>query len=138
MVMNKKLFFILWGVLFALCAVLGFVSQPGTALKMLMYLLSFGFFGLGGWILWQAKEQEDTATLMLIRALSAASLVMTMMLLVLNFLSVFSSLWVGNLLHHMLVIVSAPMFCAPSWATSLFLWACLMVVSHNILTKKSR
>ena len=136
--MNKKLFFILWGVLFALCAVLGFVSQPGTALKMLMYLLSFGFFGLGGWILWQAKEQEDTATLMLIRALSAASLVMTMMLLVLNFLSVFSSLWVGNLLHHMLVIVSAPMFCAPSWATSLFLWACLMVVSHNMLTKKSR
>ena len=136
--MNKKLLFILWAGLFVLCAALGFVSDPGAALKILMYLLSFGFFGLGGWILWQAKEQEDHATLMLIRALSAASLVMTMMLLVINFLSVFSALWVGNLLHHMLVIVSAPMFCAPSWATSLFLWACLMVVSHNILTKKSR
>ena len=138
MVMNKKLLFILWAGLFVLCAALGFVSDPGVALKILMYLLSFGFFGLGGWILWQAKEQEDHATLILIRALSAASLVMTMMLLVINFLSVFSALWVGNLLHHMLVIVSAPMFCAPSWATSLFLWACLMVVSHNILTKKSR
>ena len=136
--MNKKLLFILWAGLFVLCAALGFVSDPGVALKILMYLLSFGFFGLGGWILWQAKAQEDTATLILIRALSAASLVMTMMLLVINFLSVFSALWVGNLLHHMLVIVSAPMFCAPSWATSLFLWACLMVVSHNILTKKSR
>ena len=136
--MNKKLLFIIWGGLFVICAALGFVSQPGMALKILMHLLSFGFFGLGGWILWQAKEQEDTDALMLIRALSAASLVMSMMLLVINFLSVFSTLWVGNLLHHMLVIVSAPMFCAPSWATSLFLWACLMVVSHNILTKKHK
>ena len=138
MVMNKKLLFIIWGGLFALCAALGFVTQPGPALKILMYLLSFGFFGLGGWILWQAKEQGDMGAVMLIRTLSAASLVVTLMMLVINFLSAFSALWVGNLLHHMLVIVSAPMFCAPSWATSLFLWACLMVVSHNILTKKFR
>ena len=136
--MNKKLLFIIWGGLFALCAALGFVTQPGPALKILMYLLSFGFFGLGGWILWQAKEQKDKATVMLMRTLSAASLVCTLVMLIVNFLSVFTSRWVGDLLHHMLVIVSSPMLCAPSWATSLFLWATLMVVSHNILAKKHK
>ena len=136
--MNKKRLFTLWGALFAICGGLGFVSQPGTALKILMNLLSVGFFAVGGWILWQAKAQEDMATLMLVRALSAASLVTTLVMLVVNFLSVFSALWVGNLLHHMLAIVSSPMLCAPSWAMSLFLWACLMVVSHNILTKKHK
>lgn len=136
--MNKKLLFTLWGVLFAICAGLGFVSQPGAALKILMNLLSLGFFALGGWILWQAKEKKDIATVCLIRALSAASLVTTLVMLVANFLSVFASQWVGNLLHHMLAVVSSPMLCAPSWAVSLFLWACLMVVSHRILKKKSR
>ena len=135
--MNKKLLFTLWGVLFALCAGLGFVSQPGTALKILMNLLSLGFFAVGGWILWQAKEHRDLAAADLIRVLSLASLVTTLVMLVANFLSVFASQWVGNLLHHMLVIVSSPMLCAPSWAVSLFLWACLMVVSRKILKKKS-
>ena len=136
--MNKKLLFTLWGVLFALCAGLGFVSQPGTALKVLMNLLSFGFFALGGWILWQARERKDMATVALVRALSLASLVVTLVLLVANFLSVFTPEWVGNLLHHMLVMVSSPMFCAPNWAVSLFFWACLMVASHKMLRKKSR
>ena len=136
--MNKKLLFTLWGALFALCAGLGFVAQPGAALNILMHLLSLGFFALGGWILWQAGKQKDMAAVALIRGLSVASLVVTLVMLVVNFLSVFTSQWVGNLLHSMLVVVSSPMFCAPSWAMSLFLWACLMVVSHNMLNKKSR
>ena len=136
--MNKKQLFTLWGALFVICGGLGFVSQPGTALKILMNLLSLGFFAVGGWILWQAKEQDDMATAALVRALSVASLVTTLAMLVINFLSVFADLWVGNLLHHMLAIVSSPMLCAPSWATSLFLWATLMVLSHNLITKKHK
>ena len=136
--MNKKLVFTLWGFLFALCGALGFVSQPGTALKILMNLFSLGFFAVGGWILWQAKMQKDTATINLIRVLSLASLMTTMVMLVANFLSVLTPQWVGNLFHHMLVIVSSPMFCAPNWAVSLFLWACLMIGSHKFLKKKSR
>lgn len=136
--MNKKRLFALWGALFAICGGLGFVAQPGTALKILMNLLALGFFAVGGWILWQAKARKDMATVALVRALSVASLAVTLTMLVINFLSVFATKWVGNLLHHMLAIVSSPMLCAPNWATSLFLWACLMVASHKILRRKSR
>ena len=136
--MNKKQSFILWGVLFTVCAGLGFVPQPEGALKVLMGLLAVAFFGLGGWILWQAGLRKDLATVALIRSLSLASLVLTLVMLIGNFLSVFTSKWLGDLLHYMLIVVSSPMLCAPSWATSLFLWACLMVASHKILKRKSR
>lgn len=136
--MNKKLSFTLWGVLFAICAGLGFVSEPGTALKVLMVLLSFGFFGVGGWILWQAGKRKDFATVSLIRSLSLASLVVTSVMLVANFLSVLASEWLGNILHYILVMVSSPMLCTPSWAVSLFLWACLMAVSQKMMKNKSR
>ena len=134
--MNKKLSFILWGALFAICAGFGFIGQPGTVVKILGYLFTFGFFGMGGFLLWQASKSKDLAAIALIRNLSLASLVATSILLVANFLSVFASQGLGNFLHYTLVIVSSPMLCAPSWAVSLFLWACLMVVSQNLLKKK--
>ena len=135
--MNKKLLLTLWGVLFVICAGMGFVPQPGVALKILMVMLSLSFFALGGWILWQAGQKKDPATIGLIRNLSLASLVLTFVMLLANFLSVFTSEWLGNVLHDMLIVVSSPMFCAPSWAFSLFLWACLMVASHKMVAKKS-
>ena len=135
--MNKKLSFTIWGVLFAVCAALGFVPQPEGALKVLMVILALGFFGLGGWILWQAGQRKDAATVSLIRSLSVVSLVLTFVMLLANFASIFTSEWLGNLLHYMLVVISAPMFCTPNWAMSLFLWACLMVVSHKMLVKKT-
>ena len=137
MFMNKKLLFTLWGVLFAICAAFGFIGQPGTAVMILGYLFAFGFFGIGGWILWQAHMTRDRATITLVRNLSLASLITTSILLVANFLSVFASQGLGNFLHYMLIIVSSPMTCAPSWAVSLFLWACLMVASQNLLKKKN-
>ena len=136
--MNKKLLFTLWGVLFGICAGFGLIGQPGTAVRILGYLLAFGFFGVGGFILWQANGAKDPATITLVRNLSLASLILTAILLISNFLSVFASEGLGNFLHYVLVIVSSPMTCAPSWALSLFLWACLMVVSQNLIKAKSR
>ena len=136
--MNKKLLFTLWGVLFAICGGFGFIGQPGTAVKILGCLFAFGFFGVGGWILWQAYQTHDKAVITLVRNLSLASLILTAILLISNFLSVFASEGLGNFLHYVLIIVSSPMLCAPSWAVSLFLWACLMVVSQNLLKVKTR
>lgn len=135
--MNKKSLFILWALLFALCAIFGLIGQPGIAMKILGILCSLGFFAVGGIILLQAKMAKDRATICLIRNLSLASLVTTSILLVANFLSVFASETFGNILHYMLIMVSSPMTCAPSWAASLFLWACLMVVSQNLLKSKT-
>ena len=136
--MNNKLGFIFWGALFAICAGFGLVAQPGTAVRVLGYLFSFIFFGLGGFLLRQAHAAKDRSTIALIRNLALASLVTTSVLLISNFLSIFASEALGNLLHYMLIIVSSPMTCAPSWATSLFLWACLMVASQKLLKVKTR
>ena len=134
--MNKKLLFIIWGALFTICAAFGFIGQPGSAVRILGILFSFGFFGLGGIILWQAHSAKDRATIALVRNLALASLLATLVMLVANFLSIFTSEVLGNILHYMLIVLSSPMTCAPNWATSLFLWACLMVVSQNLLKKK--
>ena len=43
----------------------------------------------------------------------------------------------GNVLHYILVVVSSPMIASGHWALSLFLWACLLMVSLKQLRKKS-
>ena len=123
--MNKKTLFVLWGVFFLLCAGLGFIPEPQGAGKMLMTALSVLFFLPPAWLLWQA----DRETAQLIRNLSLLSLGVTVVTLILNFVLAVSSEFLGNVLHYILVIVSAPMICSGYWVLSLFLWACLLMVS---------
>jgi hypothetical protein len=70
-----------------------------------------------------------------IRNISAASLILTLLLLVANFASVGASVAVGDFLYGLLVVVSAPMVCSQFWVVSLFLWACLLMVSISFLKK---
>lgn len=134
--MKPKTLFALWGGLFVLCAALGFVNTASTALQVLMTLLSIAFFIPGALLLRQSREHNDPEPARLVRNLSAASLVLTAMLLIANFLSALAPVWLGNLLHCMLVVVSAPMICSGYWALSLFLWACLMIAAMKILKKE--
>ena len=131
--MNKKMLFTLWGVLFILCAGLGFISVSAGAMKGLMTTLSVLFFLPPALLLWQA----DRETALLIRNLSMLSLGVTMVTLILNFVMAVSSEFLGNMLHYVLVIVSAPMICSGYWVLSLFLWACLLMVSLKKTGKKS-
>ncbi len=86
-------------------------------------------------LLYTAGRSRDTATLQLIRNLSVISLILTMVLLILNFLTVLSSEALGQILHYVLIIVSCPMICSGHWAMSLFLWACLLTASLRQLKK---
>ena len=131
--MKPKTLFILWGGLFALCAALGFVNTASTALQALMTLLSIAFFIPGALLLRLSRESSNREIALLVRNLSAASLVLTVLLLIANFLSVLAPAWLGNMLHIMLVIVSAPMICSGYWVLSLFLWACLMIYAIKLL-----
>lgn len=134
--MKKHYLFALWGGLFALCAALGFIPAPSGALAVVMTLLSVAFFVPGGLLLYLAGQSGDRATAQLIRNLSAASLVLTVILILANFLTIRSSDVLGNILHSILIIVSSPMICSRYWALSLFLWACLMIGAINILKSK--
>ena len=134
--MKKSYLFALWGGLFVLCAALGFIPNPGTALKILLTLLSVAFFIPGALLLRHAALNKDRNTATLVRNLAAASLVLTLVLLIGNFFSVLGSARLGSILHTLLIIVSSPMICSQYWVLSLFLWACLMIWSLQILKQK--
>lgn len=126
--MNKKLLFALWGVLFILCAVVGFLPAfEGGLIPALLFFLPPAV------LLYKA----DTETAKLIRNLSALSLGITLVTLVLNFMLALSSEGMGNALYYILVVVSTPMVASGYWVLSLFLWACLLMVSLKKCQKKS-
>ena len=136
--MTQKNLYIAWGVLYALCAALGFVPEPQGALYGLLFMLSLAFFIPPAVLLYRAIPREDLATVRLIRTLSMASLITTLIVLVLNLLSVGGTREVGRLAYYLLIVVSSPMICNQVWFPSLFLWACLMVVSWQQLRKHKK
>ena len=136
--MNKKLLFTLWGILYILCAGLSFIPVYNSATRFLMNLLAILFFLPGGILLMVAKKEKDNRNLKLIRNLALASLGLTTVLLIANFLSVQWSPALGDALYAVLAIVSTPMICGGNWLFSLFLWACLLIVSHQTCKKTGR
>ena len=124
--MNNKLLFALWGGLFILCAALGFLPEPAGVLKILMVLLAIVFFVPPMVLIRRSRRTHDRRTLKLVRCLSATSLVLTVALIICNFLSFAASETLGGILNSVLIIVSAPMVCGQYWVLSLFLWACLL------------
>ena len=136
--MKKAYLFALWGSLFTLCAVLGFIPAPGRALQILMTLLSVAFFIPGALLLHLANQHKDRNLALLVRNLAAASLGLTALLIIANIFTALSGQVLGDIMHSILVIVSSPMVCSGYWALSLFLWACLMFGAIKITqTKKN-
>lgn len=135
--MSKKNWYTLWGVLYILCAALGFVSGVGGLLRAALILLALAFFVPPAVLLYTAGKKGDHREVKRIRNLSCLSLLGTLVLMVLNLLTaVDGSESLGNAMHVLLVMVSAPMYCARNGLVSLFLWACLLMVSLKLLRKK--
>ena len=134
--MKKQVLFGLWAGLFSVCAVLGFIPAPQGAVRTVLTLSAVAVFLPPAVLIFDAARAGDRRTLALIRNLCAASLGGTALLLILNFLSVTSSETLGNFLHGVLTVVSSPMVCSGNWGLSLFLWACLLMVSMKQLKKK--
>ena len=123
--MKNTHLYAIWAVLFIICAGLGFIPEAAGFGRFVLTLLSLLFFVPPAVLLYQG----DRETVKLIRNLSALSLLVTAVTLICNFLSALGSQLLGNILHGVLVIVSVPMVCSGYWALSLFLWACLLMVS---------
>ena len=129
--MSKKLLYALWAGLFILCAGFGFIPEPEGPLKTALTAASLVFFLPPSWLLCRG----DGSDAKLIRNLCVLSLGLTLILLILNFLTALGTEFLGQVLHYTLVIVSSPMICSGHWATSLFLWACLLIVSLQQIRK---
>ena len=129
--MSNTVLYALWGGLYALCAGLGFVTEPGPALRLLMILLSVALF-IPPFLL---NRKGNRRTRELVRNLSTAWLVITAILLPCNILSVLASEALGNFLHGLLTIISSPLVCCDSWALAIFLWACVFFDARTKLKK---
>jgi hypothetical protein len=127
--MKKRILYIVWGLLYALCAGLGHVSQPGDVQSIAMTLISLLFFVPPAILLIDALRSDDRKTLLQLRLISIVSLVLTFILLILNVGSMLASEIWGTVLHEMLIFVSVPMICSRYWILSLFLWALLLFIT---------
>ena len=134
--MMKRMLFALWGGLFILCAGLGFIPEPAGALEKGMTTLSALFFLPPAMLLYWAGKDRDLAVIRLVRNLSLLSLGLTLLLLVVNFMTVFQAEALGTVLYYILVVVSSPMICSGNWALSMFLWAVLLMDSLRELKKQ--
>lgn len=130
--MNRKFLWAVWGGLFALSAACGFVSAPEGLVKALLVLLALCFF-VPGFLLLRCGSRK---TALLVRNLAIASLSVSLVMIVVNILSLSYPTAVGNALYGILVVVSAPMVCSRYWAVSLFLWAVLMICAAKAAKKR--
>ena len=133
--MKNKTLFALWGGLFALCAALGFIAAPIGALRIIMTLLAVVFFIPPALLLRRAEQKKDRHCITLIRNLSAAWLVLTCCLLVVNFLSLMGSAALGDVVYAVLIVATAPMACGQVWILTMFCWACLLFTCIHLLKK---
>ena len=125
---NNTPYYIAWAVLYAVCAALSFIPEPAGGLKGLMLMLSLAFFVPPAILLCRAATLKVRRTFLRIGAVSAASLVLTLVMLLINFLSFEASDAAGIVLNALLILVSVPMVCSGAWVLSLFLWAILLMV----------
>jgi len=126
--MKKAFIYALWGVLYCACVGLGFVSATGFG-KTLLAFVGLLFFAPPFYLLWQARKEENRKTVTILRLICILVLALSLLLLVLNFLSVYFSAHTGLVLYVLLVMFTPPMACMQSWAISLFLWACLLMLT---------
>ncbi len=127
--MKRSSLLALWGILYIICAGLGFIPDPEGSVRVFLLLISLMFFVPPAVLLYDAMQRSDAGTTRLVRNLSLLSLLVTLGLLIANILSALSGSAFGGFLHVLLVLLSAPMFCSNYWALSLFLWAALFFAS---------
>ena len=130
--MDKSIYLALWGGMYVLCCVLGFLPEQTGFSLYVMAAVSLLFFLPPFLMVRKAKEKKDFKTLKLTRRICLISLGLSTVLLVANFLSVLSpSETLGNVLHVILSLVSVPMMSSNLPLLSLLLWACLLSISKT-------
>lgn len=126
--MKKTILYGLWIFFYILCLVLGYTVPAETEgiQRAALTVLSLAFFLPPAVLLVDACRKKDRKVLVTLRWISAGSLGLTFLVLLLNVLSALWSQAVGDFLYQLLIFVSVPMVTCGSWLLSMFLWACLL------------
>lgn len=124
--MKKTTLYILWGIAYGICLGVGFLPNLTGFWQFAAVLLGILFFFPPFILLVRGKKEKSRKTLLALRLVSIVSLVLSLILLVLNLMSLHFSTTAGLWLYVLLGMVSCPMYCVKYWFLSLFLWACLL------------
>ena len=133
--MGYSVYYILWAFAYAACGVLGFLPPTNTGVLILLILAGVLYFVPPTMLLTKAVKDQNRRVVSLIRTLSFSWLVCALILIVCNILSVGASAAAGTILYYALILLASPMICGQIWVLSMFLMACLMIVSHQQLKK---
>ena len=127
--MKKSTVYIMWGIAYGICLVVGFIPNLTGFWRFLAVLLGVLFFLPPFYLVFRAKKAKDRKALLALRCISGGVLALSLILLALNFLSVYFSARAGLVLYVLLAMFSVPMVCIQYWFLGLFLWACLLMVT---------
>lgn len=133
--MKQKLIYLLWLFLYIICVGLGTIVDNILILDIFQGLFACLFFVPPVLLALEGLKKGQRKYLVQIRVISIISLVLTLVFMIANIASVYASEAVGNTLNQLYILVSAPMHCLPYGFISIFLWACLLMLTIPRLWK---
>ena len=129
--LKEWLLYAIWLCLYILCVGLGTVEQVEGVGKVFFVLTALIFFVPGVLLLMLGRKEKNQKMIRRVRIVSICSLALTVIVFCANVISVAASSQAGAFLNDLLILVSAPMFCAQYWVLSLFCWASLLSASFQ-------
>ena len=141
MKLNKYILLALWVGMFILCAVLGYLPPQEGANKWLLVFFALAFFVPPALLVYQSRKEKDGKMLRLVRTVALVVLIATVVLLIVNLMSIAlmlvmpedTALVVGDVLYDLLILVSTPMVCGQYWGIGMVGWAALLWSSILVL-----
>ena len=125
---KELILYVIWLCLYILCVGLGTVDQMEGIGKVFFILTALIFFIPGIILLVMGIREKNKKTVLRVRMIAVCSLVLTVVLFCVNIVAAAAGR-VSPVLHDLLNLVSAPMFCSQYWVISLFGWASLLSAS---------
>ena len=125
---KELILYAIWLCLYILCVGLGTVDQMEGIGKVFFILTALIFFIPGIILLVMGIREKNKNTVLRVRLIAVCSLVLTVVLFCVNIVAAAAGR-VSPVLHDLLNLVSAPMFCSQYWVISLFGWASLLSAS---------
>lgn len=125
---KELVLYAIWLCLYILCVGLGTAGQMEGIGKVFFILTALIFFIPGIILLVMGIREKNKKTVLRVRIVAVCSLVLTVVLFCVNIVAAAAGM-VSPVLHDLLNLVSAPMFCSQYWVISLFGWASLLSAS---------
>ena len=136
--MKQKLIYLLWLFLYIICVGLGTITESIPVLIVFQGLFALLFYVPPVLLAIEGLKEGQRRYLVQIRVISILSLVLTLIFMIANIASVYASEAVGNTLNQLYILVAAPMHCLPYGFISIFLWACLLMLTFPRLWKEKK